>query len=565
MLSSCTLPSSPDPEFAIDSALLNINLPPASGNYSLWAQSSECYKCQLMSICDFANGATKLLVNTTFETSIEIRNSNGTFCFASPIHFGEKGQYNLSAAGGSCLISEIKAPVNSFLPIYWACLFFLLLAVVYRIGLFGFNRYRKSAKNTIHIEKQSQADGSDAAPKKKRKRLRSLDTFRGMCMWIVVFVNYGGGSYWFFDHSDWNGLTLADLVFPWFMFIMGTSMALSFDSLARNKVPVKPMLVKIFRRSIILFLLGVFIKNNGLNKKWWGTVRVMGVLQRFAIAYLFLAVMSLLTLKTADKIRQRRDNATFIKAALADILAYWINYVVIAVLTLVWCLIFFLVPAPGCPAGYLGPGGLSEGGNYWNCTGGITGYIDLKVFGRAHIYGFPTSEVLYNTSMPFDPEGLLGCLTSILTVFLGFQAGQILLIYQKPKDRLIRLLFWAVLYGLISGALCGFSQNEGVLPVNKNLWTPSFATVLASLGYFIIIIFYIIIDELELWQGEPFYFVGMNSLIIYLGHGIFGQYLPVQWTVGDDHASKLYMHIWGACFWTIVAYLMHLQKYYFSI
>jgi heparan-alpha-glucosaminide N-acetyltransferase len=95
--------------------------------------------------------------------------------------------------------------------------------------------------------------------------------------------------------------------------------------------------------------------------------------------------------------------------------------------------------------------------------------------------------VLYNTTGPFDPEGLLGCLTSILTVFLGFQvinsfpdfvlteisclqAGQILLIFEKPSERMIRLLFWAIVYGLISGALCGFSQNEGIIPVNKNLW-----------------------------------------------------------------------------------------------
>lgn len=67
------------------------------------------------------------------------------------------------------------------------------------------------------------------------KRLRSLDTFRGLSVTVMVFVNYGGGSYWFFQHSTWNGLTVADLVFPWFIFMMGVSMALSFKARARAR------------------------------------------------------------------------------------------------------------------------------------------------------------------------------------------------------------------------------------------------------------------------------------------------------------------------------------------
>ncbi|KAL8165913.1 UNVERIFIED_CONTAM: hypothetical protein K2H54_056741 [Gekko kuhli] len=65
-------------------------------------------------------------------------------------------------------------------------------------------------------------------------RLRSLDTFRGLALAIMVFVNYGGGKYWFFKHQSWNGLTVADLVFPWFVFIMGTSIALSLSSMLRR-------------------------------------------------------------------------------------------------------------------------------------------------------------------------------------------------------------------------------------------------------------------------------------------------------------------------------------------
>ena len=106
----------------------------------------------------------------------------------------------------------------------------------------------------------------------------------------MIFVNYEGGHYWFFAHSDWNGLTVADLVFPWFIWIMGTSMALSFDKLAKNKpkdFDSLDFLYKIVRRALLLFALGMFL-NNGWDLGQW---RIPGVLQRFGVGYLVIAVI----------------------------------------------------------------------------------------------------------------------------------------------------------------------------------------------------------------------------------------------------------------------------------
>ncbi len=83
---------------------------------------------------------------------------------------------------------------------------------------------------------------------KSSSRLLSLDTFRGMCLTIMIFVNYGGGGYWFFDHSAWNGLTVADLVFPWFMWIMGVSMALGFKAAAAKGTSSSALLRTSLRR-----------------------------------------------------------------------------------------------------------------------------------------------------------------------------------------------------------------------------------------------------------------------------------------------------------------------------
>ena len=84
---------------------------------------------------------------------------------------------------------------------------------------------------------------------------QSLDTFRGLSIVIMIFVNYGGGSYWFFAHSPWNGLTVADLVFPWFLWIMGVSLAISIRSQLRNSMSRSDNLKIILTRVFILIIL----------------------------------------------------------------------------------------------------------------------------------------------------------------------------------------------------------------------------------------------------------------------------------------------------------------------
>jgi heparan-alpha-glucosaminide N-acetyltransferase len=94
-----------------------------------------------------------------------------------------------------------------------------------------------------------------------------------------------GGGYWFFDHSAWNGLTWADLVFPWFIFMMGTAIPIAFKSQLDKGATKKELFLKTVRRSIILFGLGLFL-NNGSHVPTW---RIPGVLQRFGIAYFVVA------------------------------------------------------------------------------------------------------------------------------------------------------------------------------------------------------------------------------------------------------------------------------------
>ena len=138
--------------------------------------------------------------------------------------------------------------------------------------------------------------------------------------------------------------------------------------------------------------------------------------------------------------------------------------------------------------GYLGPGGLHENGTYFNCTGGSARYLDILLFGRNHIYTHPTSKPIYDSTEPFDPEGSLGALTACFTVFLGVQCGYTLLSFTEWKPRVKRWLSWSVILGILAGGLCGFSKENGIIPINKNLWSLSFALALPSFAFFLLTI-----------------------------------------------------------------------------
>ena len=106
--------------------------------------------------------------------------------------------------------------------------------------------------------------------------------------------------------------------------------------------------------------------------------------------------------------------------------------------------------------GYIGPGGLHLNSKHFNCTGGAAALIDRLILGRDHLYQTPTCQSVYLSQSPHDPEGLLGCLTSIVLCYLGVQCGHILIHYQQAKARIIRFVAYALIYGTVALCLCSF-------------------------------------------------------------------------------------------------------------
>lgn len=141
-----------------------------------------------------------------------------------------------------------------------------------------------------------------------------------------------------------------------------------------------------------------------------GDIRIMGVLQRFGIAYFVIASVYVLLYKRPD------EEATEQRFGLGDIKSLLPQWLVMLAITTIHLLVVFLVPVPDCGAGYFGPGGIHEMGKYNGCIGGASGYIDRLLLSPSHLYQRSRAARIYDESLAFDPEGPFGSLLTIVHV-----------------------------------------------------------------------------------------------------------------------------------------------------
>ncbi|XP_026080696.1 heparan-alpha-glucosaminide N-acetyltransferase [Carassius auratus] len=291
-------------------------------------------------------------------------------------------------------------------------------------------------------------------------------------------------------------------------------------------------------------------------------LRIPGVLQRLGFTYFVLALMQ--TFSPHREIPLREHNWW---NPIQDLVLYWPEWIFIVLLETMWLCLTFLLPVPNCPTGYLGAGGIGDDGLHPNCTGGAAAYIDRWLFGD-NIFWYPTCKVLYRTTEPFDPEGVLGTINSIVMGFFGMQAGKILLFFRKRnKSILARFLIWALILGISAAILSKCTRDEGFIPVNKNLWSLSFVTCMGCMSFVLLGLMYFVVDIKEWWGGQPFIYPGMNSIFVYVGHSLLGFYFPFSWEkrFQDSHWEQLFQNIWGTSLWVFIAYLLYRKRFFLKI
>jgi predicted acyltransferase len=287
----------------------------------------------------------------------------------------------------------------------------------------------------------------------------------------MIIVNTPGWdtAYAILNHAPWHGCTPTDMVFPSFLFAVGNAM--SFSMRRFQQLDTKTVLTKIFRRTLLIFLLGYlmywlpFVRHtaNGLEFIPISDTRILGVLQRIALCYCFASLL----------IHYLPKRAVWVASALL-LLGYWaIMYT------------------------------FGDTTDRYSLTGNAALHFDRLILGDGHLY--------HGEGVPFDPEGLLSTLPAIVNVIAGYYTG--LFIQEKGKTatglgRLIQMGFLLIMVALI--------WNIG-FPINKKLWTSSYVLYTVGIDLLILAILIYIIDfrKLEGWTGF-FTVFGKNPLFLYL-------------------------------------------------
>lgn len=342
---------------------------------------------------------------------------------------------------------------------------------------------------------------------KKNKRLLALDILRGITIAGMILVNNPGSwghIYAPLEHASWHGLTPTDLVFPFFMFIMGVS---TYMSLRKYDFKLSGAAVrKILRRTVVIFLIGISIAWFGITLRRIGggapfteaimnadRIRMLGVMPRLAICY---GVGSLLALSMS-----RRALSWFVGVLLA-----------------LYCVVLLL-----------GNGLVFSEDN-------IISIVDRAVLGENHMY----SDTIDGVRLKFDPEGLLSTIPSIAHMLIGFLCGFLLMQVKDNRERICRLFIVGTIL-----TFAGFLLSYG-MPINKKIWSPTFVLTTCGLAssFLGLLIWIIDIRGHRRWC-RFFESFGVNPLFMYcLGAvlSILFGFIKVPYAAAESGMASL--HTW---------------------
>ncbi len=299
----------------------------------------------------------------------------------------------------------------------------------------------------------------------------SLDVLRGLTIALMILVNNAGASnisYAQLRHSAWNGCTLTDCVFPCFLFMVGVSITLSFRKRLSQKVARGVIMLQVLKRTLLIFGIGLLL--NALPFFDIGNLRFYGVLQRIAICYLLASVTYLFGGVIASS-----------GVAILALVGYW------------WLMLHVRVPGyglPGVDVGILDP------------AGNLASWLDRFLVPAAHLYHHTV----------YDPEGFLSTIPALANTLFGVLAASLLLTPRAAWQKFVILFFSGALF-IAAGLLWAHW-----FPLNKRLWTSSFAIFTTGVSMALMAVFFWAIDgPPKLRKGlAPWLIFGTNALAAYV-------------------------------------------------
>jgi predicted acyltransferase len=334
----------------------------------------------------------------------------------------------------------------------------------------------------------------------KPERLLSLDVMRGATIMAMILVNNPGtwgAMYWPLGHADWHGWTPTDLIFPFFVFMVGVAMAYSMTKYTTGDAqPTAALYLRIARRVLLLIFLGLVLAASGRIcallvgefKGWdWATLRWPGVLQRIALAYLGA---SLVVLWLRGK---------------------WQVLAAVALLVGYSAMLWFLPPEVTVEERF------TQSGNFVR-------QVDLALIGADHMYTRATDR-------PTDPEGLLSTLPAIVTALAGYWTGLYVRAAHVCGGRVTRLVGAGAVVAALGIAWDLVPLTSHGMPINKALWTPSFVLLTAGLGMAALggcLAVFDVLGRGKPWAARlalPFQMVGVNAIFVFVMSGLVARLL----------------------------------------
>ena len=312
------------------------------------------------------------------------------------------------------------------------------------------------------------AEAETTATQPTAGRLISLDVFRGLTMVAMTIVNNPGSwsdVYPPLRHAEWNGWTITDLVFPFFIFIVGAAIPYSLGKYLDTQVQ-KAVYLRIFKRAAVLFVLGLILA--GFPYFDLSSLRIMGVLQRLAICYLVASLMYLHTRPMHQ-----------VGVAVICVVSYWL---------------LMLIPPPDRET-------LLQ-----TKDDNLGAWLDRIIFGTAH---------LWKVSKTWDPEGLLSTLPALFNTLAGTLTGSYLRSQAQPIEKAAGMFFAGSILLGIGGAL------DWAFPINKSIWSPSYAVFTSGYAMVVLAMCYYAID-VKGWKkwSNPLVVFGVNALLLFFASGI---------------------------------------------
>ncbi|MGA9118394.1 MAG: DUF5009 domain-containing protein [Bacteroidota bacterium] len=332
-------------------------------------------------------------------------------------------------------------------------------------------------------------------------RLLSLDAFRGATVAGMILVNNPGtwdAVYPQLEHAPWSGWTFTDLIFPFFLWIVGVAIHFAFTKRIQKGAAKGNLFLHALQRSLIIFGLGLFLSGFPFGLLFghqfsFATLRIPGVLQRIAVCYLVASAIYL---------------STGLKGQIIWILGLLGSY---------W-LAFKLISVPGYGAGVLEP------------TGNLPWFIDSTLLAGHTWRGAPVPG--------FDPEGIMSTLPAIATTLMGVLTGRWL---QGPntKEEKTAWMFVVGNFMLLLGVIL-----DMWMPINKNLWTPTYSIFMCGWALICLAVFYWLIDvKRYVSWSKPFQMFGVNAIAVFVLSGLVGRLVGLI-KFSQDDGSMLSLQQW---------------------